>query len=85
MSTRFDPSSYRPDIPVWKPSLTLTHSADTTWSEIAQTIGQAAVQDLVSFGLKDRYAGEGVPVGAVNTTIYFLYNAADSSLTRDEK
>ena len=65
--------------------LTLTQSADTAWSEIAQTIRQAAVKDLVSFGLKDRYSGEGVPAGAVNTTIYFLYNAADSSLTRDGK
>jgi phenylalanyl-tRNA synthetase beta chain len=63
--------------------LTLTQSLATPWSEIVRVIDQAAVDDLVRFGLKDRYSGEGVPPGAVNTTIYFLYNAADSSLTRD--
>ena len=63
--------------------LTLTQSLATPWSEIAQAIEEADVDDLVSFGLKDRYKGEGVPLGAVNTTIYFLYNAAESSLTRD--
>ncbi|MBW2278569.1 MAG: hypothetical protein JRF63_13840, partial [Deltaproteobacteria bacterium] len=36
------------------------------------------------WGLKDRYRGEGVPAGAVNTTIYFRYNSADRSLTQDE-
>jgi hypothetical protein len=42
------------------------------------------VEDLLQVGLKVRYEGEGVPTGAVNTTIYFLYNSADRSLTQDE-
>ncbi|MEO1368464.1 MAG: hypothetical protein AAFX50_14920, partial [Acidobacteriota bacterium] len=44
----------------------------------------AAVADLVSFELKDRYDGEGVAEGAVNTTIAFTYNADGRSLRHDE-
>lgn len=63
---------------------TLTHPVDTSWSEIERAIAQAAPPDLVSFGLKDRYRGPGVPDGAVNTTITLLYNAGDRSLTQEE-
>ena len=54
------------------------------WDEIAKAIRDADVEDLVEMGLKDRYAGEGVPAGAVNTSIFFRYNADDRSLTQDE-
>ncbi len=64
--------------------LTLTHAADLPWREIESAITSAGVENLTSFGLKDRYEGEGVPSGAVNTTIYFVYNAEDRSLTQDE-
>jgi phenylalanyl-tRNA synthetase beta chain len=64
--------------------LTLTHPIEVTWAEIERAIAQAAPPDLVSFGLKDRYRGPGVPEGAVNTTITFLYNAGDRSLTQEE-
>jgi phenylalanyl-tRNA synthetase beta subunit len=40
--------------------------------------------DLVSFGLTVRYRGEGVPAGAVNTTIHFFYNSRERSLTQEE-
>jgi phenylalanyl-tRNA synthetase beta chain len=63
---------------------TLTHSLDIPWDGIAAAIVAAEVPDLVDFGLKDRYCGEGVPPGAVNTTIFFRYNAADRSLTQEE-
>ena len=63
--------------------MTLTQRLDVPWTEIEQSIREAGVGDLSEFGLKDRYTGEGVPTGAVNTTIYFIYNAADSSLTRE--
>ena len=39
---------------------------------------------LQEFGLKDRYQGEGVPEGAVNTTIFFRYNAPDRTLQQEE-
>ncbi|MEM8997976.1 MAG: hypothetical protein AAGF23_24560 [Acidobacteriota bacterium] len=64
--------------------LTLSHAALTPWREIRDEIEAAAVADLVSFELKDRYDGEGVAAGAVNTTIAFTYNADGRSLRHDE-
>ena len=64
--------------------LTLTHPVDVPWRDLAAAIREADPEDLVDYGLKDRYRGEGVPEGAVNTTIHFLYNASDRSLTQDE-
>jgi phenylalanyl-tRNA synthetase beta chain len=63
---------------------TLTHSLDTSWEEIRRATAEQAPPDLVSFGLKDRYRGPGVPEGAVNTTMSFLYNSRERSLTQDE-
>jgi phenylalanyl-tRNA synthetase beta chain len=63
---------------------TLTHSLDTSWEEIRRATAELAPPDLVSFGLKDRYRGPGVPEGAVNTTMSFLYNSRERSLTQDE-
>ena len=64
--------------------LTLTHPREVLWGEIESAIAAAGVEELSAFGLRDRYTGEGVPEGAVNTTIYFLYNADDRSLTQEE-
>jgi phenylalanyl-tRNA synthetase beta subunit len=64
--------------------LTLTHSLAVNWSEIETQIADSETADLVEFGLKDRFAGQGVPEGAVNTTIYFVYNAEERSLTQEE-
>jgi phenylalanyl-tRNA synthetase beta chain len=85
----FVPGTVQPvDLPSRHPGiqvdLTLTHAATTPWSDIAAAIEAAAVEDLVDFGLEVRYAGEGVPTGAVNTTLYFLYNAEDRSLKQEE-
>ena len=64
--------------------LTLTHSLETPWSEIDQAIREHQPPDLVSWDLKVRYRGQGVPEGAVNTTISFFYNARERSLTQEE-
>ena len=82
----------REDGPVVVPSkhpgigvdLTLTHAVALPWQEISRAIRKAAPADLIHWTLKDRYAGKGVPSGAVNTTIHFFYNALDRSLTQDE-
>jgi phenylalanyl-tRNA synthetase beta chain len=63
---------------------TITHPLAVTWEQIAAAIAELAPADLVGHGLKDRYRGQGVPEGAVNTTLYFLYNAGDRSLTQAE-
>jgi phenylalanyl-tRNA synthetase beta chain len=64
--------------------VTLTHPLDVPWSEIRRAIEEHRPPNLVDFGLTVRYRGEGVPEGAVNTTIHFLYTARDRSLTQDE-
>ncbi len=64
--------------------VTITHALSVAWQEIAAAVAELAPADLVAHGLKDRYRGQGVPEGAVNTTLYFLYNAGDRSLTQEE-
>jgi phenylalanyl-tRNA synthetase beta chain len=80
--------SLRVDLPSRFPGIdadfTLTHSLETPWAEIDQTIAGHAPADLVGWDLKDRYRGQGVPEGAVNTTISFLYNSRERSLTQEE-
>ena len=63
---------------------TLTHALATPWTEIDRVIAGLRPADLVWYGLKVRYQGQGVPDGAVNTTISFLYNSQERSLTQDE-
>ncbi len=63
---------------------TLTHAVEAPWAEIDRTIAENAPEDLLSWKLKVRYRGQGVPEGAVNTTISFHYNAGDRSLTQEE-
>ncbi|HSS49553.1 MAG TPA: phenylalanine--tRNA ligase subunit beta [Thermoanaerobaculia bacterium] len=63
---------------------TFTHSLETPWAEIERAIRENAPPDLVSWQLKDRYRGPGVPEGAVNTTLSFHYNARERSLTQEE-
>ncbi len=74
------PSAY-PGIEV---DTTLQHALAVPWQALADLIRAAAVPDLARFGLKDRYRGAGVPDGAVNTTIRFLYNSEAASLTQEE-
>ncbi len=64
--------------------LTFTHALATPWAEVRRAVGELKPAGLVSFGLEARYRGPGVPEGAVNTTIRFIYNAQDRSLTQDE-
>lgn len=64
--------------------LTLTHSVETPWAEIDRTIAEHRPADLISWEMTVRYQGQGVPEGAVNTTIHFLYNSPERSLTQEE-
>jgi len=66
---------------------TLTHSLEIPWAEIDGAIAGLASPELVSWELKVRYrgqGGQGVPEGAVNTTVSFHYNARERSLTQEE-
>jgi len=73
-----------PRLPGIRVDLTLTHSLDTPWAEIEQVIEAERPSELVRYELKDRYTGKGVPEGAVNTTITFLYHGGERQLTQDE-
>jgi phenylalanyl-tRNA synthetase beta subunit len=64
--------------------LTLTHGLGVPWAEIDAAIAGNAPPNLVAHELTVRYRGPGVPEGAVNTTIHFLYNARERSLTQEE-
>ncbi len=78
---RVEPPSRFPGIDA---DFTLTHSLDLPWRDLAAAIGEARVEDLAHFSLKDRYQGAGIPAGAVATTIAFHYNAPERSLTQEE-
>jgi phenylalanyl-tRNA synthetase beta chain len=88
LAGRAETAAPRVEIPSRYPGvsadLTLTHAQTVPWAEIERAIAAAAPPDLVSFRLEDRYVGPGVPAGAVNSTITFLYNARDRSLTQEE-
>lgn len=64
--------------------LTLTHALTTPWAEIDRAIAELRPADLVSWEMTVRYQDKGVPEGAVNTTVHFLYNSPERSLTQDE-
>ncbi|MEO8274678.1 MAG: phenylalanine--tRNA ligase subunit beta [Thermoanaerobaculia bacterium] len=64
--------------------LTLTHSLDVPWQELAAAIRDVGVENLDRLSLKDRYQGAGIPRGAVATTIAFHFNAPERSLTQEE-
>jgi phenylalanyl-tRNA synthetase beta chain len=70
--------------PTVEADLTLTHAEDTPWADLRAAIESRRPADLAEFGLKDRYTGEGVPEGAVNTTLWFLYAHPERTLTQDE-
>jgi phenylalanyl-tRNA synthetase beta chain len=83
---------HRPPEPVRVPSrfpgiamdLTLTHALSVAYVEIAAAVREQAPGDLESFGLRVRYQGEGVPPGAVATTLGFYYASQERSLTQSE-
>jgi len=64
--------------------LTLTHAAATPWADLAAVVEEHRPEALAGYGLKDRYTGEGVPAGAVNSTLWFLYSHPGRTLTQDE-
>ncbi|HEX6200934.1 MAG TPA: hypothetical protein VF150_11765, partial [Thermoanaerobaculia bacterium] len=73
-----------PRLPGIEADLTFTHAVDVPWAEIEATVREAAPPELVRFRLKVRYTGRGVPDGAVNTTLTFLYHGGERQLTQEE-
>lgn len=73
-----------PRLPGIEVDLTLTHPLGTSWAALEEAIEDTRAPELVRFRLKDRYTGRGVPEGAVNTTITFLYHGGERQLTQEE-
>lgn len=73
-----------PRLPGVEVDLTFTHSLAIAWSEVEAALRQEAPPELRDLRLKDRYTGRGVPEGAVNTTITFLYHGGERQLTQEE-
>ena len=70
--------------PAVEADLTFTHPAEVPWAEVRRAVEENRPPDLAGYGLVVRYAGEGVPEGAVNTTIGFRYASPERSLTQEE-
>lgn len=73
-----------PRLPGIDADLTLTHSLEVPWAGLEGAIRERAAPELRSFRLKVRYTGEGVPEGAVNTTVAFHYHGGERQLTQEE-
>jgi phenylalanyl-tRNA synthetase beta chain len=73
-----------PRLPGIEVDFTLTHSLDLPWAEIEAAVRTEAAPELRRARLKVRYTGEGVPAGAVNTTLTFLYHGGERQLTQEE-
>ena len=70
--------------PAVEADLTFTHAREVPWAEIRRALEESRPPDLAGYGLVVRYEGEGVPEGAVNTTIGFRYASPERSLTQEE-
>ena len=70
--------------PAVEADLTFTHPREVPWDEIRRAVEANRPPDLAGYGLVVRYEGEGVPGGAVNTTIGFRYASPERSLTQEE-
>jgi phenylalanyl-tRNA synthetase beta chain len=64
--------------------LTLTHPLSVDWATLRAAIDALRPPELADYRLKVRYRGQGVPAGAVATTISFTYQSDERSLTQDE-
>jgi phenylalanyl-tRNA synthetase beta chain len=73
-----------PRLPGIQVDHTLTHPVAVAWADLESAIREHAAEELRRFRLENRYEGKGVPEGAVNTTIHFLYHGGERQLTQDE-
>jgi hypothetical protein len=73
-----------PRLPGIQVDHTLTHPVAVAWADLESAIRESAAEELRRFRLENRYEGKGVPDGAVNTTVRFLYHGGERQLTQDE-
>jgi phenylalanyl-tRNA synthetase beta chain len=73
-----------PRLPGIQVDHTLTHPVAVAWADLESAIREHAAGELERFRLENRYEGKGVPEGAVNTTVRFLYHGGERQLSQDE-
>jgi len=73
-----------PRIPAVTADMTIEHSTGLSFAELHAAVQELAGELVETIELQTRYAGEGLPQGAVRTTLRLTYRAADRSLTQTE-
>lgn len=73
-----------PRTPAVTADVTIEHSVDLSYAELHAVVRELAGNLVETIELQGRYAGKGLPPGAVRTTLRLTYRAADRSLTQDE-
>jgi phenylalanyl-tRNA synthetase beta chain len=73
-----------PRIPAVTADMTVEHSTELSYAELHQAVQELTGELVETIDFQARYAGKGLPQGAVRTTLRLTYRAADRSLTQTE-
>ena len=73
-----------PRTPAVTADVTIEHQVDLSYADLHGAVLDLADNLVETIELQGRYAGKGLPPGAVRTTLRLTYRAADRSLTQDE-
>ena len=73
-----------PRFPAVIADMTVEHPVALSYAELVSAVGELAGGQVESVALQARYAGKGLPPGAVRTTLRLTYRAGDRSLTQAE-
>jgi len=73
-----------PRHPAVTADMTVEHAVELSYAELDSVVRELAGDLVERIELQGRYAGKGLPPGAVRTTLRLTYRAADRSLTQNE-
>ena len=73
-----------PRYPAVTADMTIEHPTDLSYAELHAVVRELTGDLVENIDLQARYAGKGLPQGAVRTTLRLIYRAEDRSLTQNE-
>ena len=73
-----------PRYPAVTADMTIEHSTDLSFAELHAVVQNLSGELVEAVDLQDRYAGKGLPSGAVRSTLRLTYRTSDRSLTQNE-
>jgi phenylalanyl-tRNA synthetase beta chain len=73
-----------PRFPAVTVDMTVEHPESLSFAKLSAAVGELAGDHVERVTLQARYAGKGLPAGAVRTTLRLVYRAQDRSLTQNE-